>query len=242
MSDRNIVFVCLDVLSKTISSLHISLSFSSFSFICFNILYSDESGNGVLTWRLNPGWVHYGKTAQSADRGARYNSDNKEHNTATWLYSPTGLSFLLATYHLWEAVFITMCVQEFVCVCVFLSEPGESPDYTIRRVMVSSTVLPPFPNTAKSLPADQILSDKSRQLSLHFIHTDMQAPRWGRLGQRRRWQPYLKALGIFVAESGLSDLLWCLFTNASATTTDSITFISTAFEVGVHQHQPVANT
>lgn len=175
----NISFVSLDPLSKSIYSLHIALSFSSFSFICFNILYPHESGNGVLTWRLNPRRVHYGKTAKSADGAERYSSEDKEHTWPPCLY---GLLCKLFVYS------ISTCV----CVCVILwlycaNWAMGSPEYTIRRVMVSSTVLPPFPNAAKSFPTDQILSDRSRQLSLNFIRTDMPAPWRQRLRQRRGW-------------------------------------------------------
>lgn len=78
------------------------------------------------------------------------------------------------------SVCVCVCQSGVVCVLgivVVLFELKESPEYAIRRVMVSSTVLLPFPSAAKSLPVDKIRSDKSRQLSLHFIHTDTPAPR-----------------------------------------------------------------
>lgn len=94
-------------------SLHISLSFSSFSFICFNILYPDESGDGVLTWRLNPRRVHYGKTGPSADRGREIQHRGQRIYMATWLYGPVGLSLLLCTVCVYVA---QLCV--WACMCV----------------------------------------------------------------------------------------------------------------------------
>lgn len=94
-------------------SLHISLSFCSFSFICFNILYPDESGDGVLTWRLNPRRVHYGKTGPSADRGGEIQHRGQRIHMATWLYSPVGLSSLLCILFVYSTA-ICACV----CVCV----------------------------------------------------------------------------------------------------------------------------
>lgn len=76
----------------------------------------------------------------------------------------------------------------------------------------------PFPNTAKSLPQERMLSDKSRQLSVSFIPTDEPAPRRGRLCERRARQPYLLALGISEAPSDLSDPLWCLRADSSTNT------------------------
>lgn len=106
----------LNPVSKTIYCSQSSLSFCFFSCICFNILYPDESENGVLTWRLNPRQVHYGKTAKSADRGERYCLKDKEHTRPPGFTSLWGLSLLLRIYIV--CVWYSIVVSLWFCVCV----------------------------------------------------------------------------------------------------------------------------
>ncbi|CAB1433041.1 unnamed protein product [Pleuronectes platessa] len=87
--------------------------------------------------------------------------------------------------------------------CIKVPQPWESPEYTIRRVMVSSTVPPPFPRAAKSLPADGALSDKSGQLSLHIIRTDTPAPRSGEIRPKERLTALSPGFGGLCASVGL---------------------------------------
>lgn len=145
------------------AGLGISLPIRCFSLICCNILYPDETGNGALTWCLNPRQVYYGQTGKSADGGGRYGSQDKEHKRPPAFMAPLRL--------LW-VMFRNNRVIEPGTVD---TEPRGSPE---NRETYGQTSAPaPFPNTAKSPPRDRSLSYKSGQLSLSFIPADASAPR-----------------------------------------------------------------
>lgn len=167
MSCWNIV--CLDIVSKAIYSLHISLSFSSFSFIGFNILYPDESGNGVLTWRLNPRRVYYGKTARSADRGERYSSEDKEHTWPPGFYSPGGLSLLLCVMFVYSIfICLYMCVCVCSCDCTVVTEPWghqNIPQRELWSAPLGCLHFPMQPNLSQRTKSCQIRTDSYRSNS-----------------------------------------------------------------------------
>lgn len=158
----------LCVSSETICSLHISLSFSSFSFIRFNILYPDESGSWVLTWRLNPRRVHYGRTAKSADRGGDTAQGTKSIHGHLALRSSRTIPLLL-------------CVNECVCsiyppqhVCVFLwaalcrlSRGGHQslPYWELWSAPPCRLHFPEQPNLSQWTESCQIRADSYRSIS-----------------------------------------------------------------------------
>lgn len=166
---HRIVLVCGNIPPS--AGLHISLSIRCFSLICCNILYPDETGNGALTWCLNPRQVYYGQTGKSADGGGRYSSQDKEHHRPPAFMDQEDCSCFCG----WCLGIIELSSQDvWTRALTEPRGPTENREYT--ETYGQPSVLAPFPSTAKSLPQDWSLSDKSGQLSLSFIPTDTSAP------------------------------------------------------------------
>lgn len=90
---------------------------------------------------------------------------------------------------LWSrrTMYVTVCnACVFLPACVnVLTEPWGHQNMPYRELWSASLCCLHLPMQPKSLPEDQILSDKKGQLSLSFIPRDMPAPLWERLCQRR---------------------------------------------------------
>ena len=93
---------------------------------------------------------------------------------------------------------VCMCVPDCLIILFCLNHRGHQsiPYRELWSAALSCLYFTMQPNISQRTKS---LSDKSRHLSLSFIRTDVPALWWGRLCQRRGWQPYLEALGIFVA-------------------------------------------
>lgn len=133
---------------------------------------------------------------------------------------------------LWSAVFylflcvmllynisVSLLMRGCVCVCFWWSANWANRIYRTESYGQrhgAASFLPMQPNLSRRSESCQIRRDSYR--SILSPQTCQLHPRWKRLCQRRGWQSYLWALGIVAFGSGLSDLLWCLFTNASTNT------------------------